>query len=121
MLQATRETASAAVEYRFRSARPEVYCREHRRRAVIGRFDGGRITSDGGGLLCEVDKRLGLGGSTGRVFRRLSQSQCRRAQRIGPGGATRVWPGAGLQRSRLARMQQPPRSIDSTLSCVRRR
>lgn len=31
------------------------------RRDVIGRFDGGRITSDGGGLLLrEVDKRLGL-------------------------------------------------------------
>ena len=31
------------------------------RREVIGRFDGGRITSDGGGLLLrEVDKRLGL-------------------------------------------------------------
>ena len=30
-------------------------------RDVIGRFDGGRITSDGGGLLLrEVDKRLGL-------------------------------------------------------------
>jgi len=31
------------------------------RREVIGRFDGGRITSDGGGLLRrEVDQRLGL-------------------------------------------------------------
>ena len=31
------------------------------RREVIGRFDGGRITSDGGGLLLrEVDKRIGL-------------------------------------------------------------
>jgi hypothetical protein len=31
------------------------------RRDVVGRFDGGRITSDGGGLLVrEVDKRLGL-------------------------------------------------------------
>ena len=31
------------------------------RRDVIGRFDGGRITSDGGGLLLrEVDKRIGL-------------------------------------------------------------
>ena len=31
------------------------------RREVVGRFDGGRITSDGGGLLLrEVDKRLGL-------------------------------------------------------------
>ena len=30
-------------------------------RDVIGRFDGGRLTSDGGGLLLrEVDKRLGL-------------------------------------------------------------
>ena len=28
---------------------------------VIGRFDGGRITSDGGGLLlCEVAQRIGL-------------------------------------------------------------
>lgn len=31
------------------------------RREVVGRFDGGRITSDGGGLLLrEVDQRLGL-------------------------------------------------------------
>lgn len=31
------------------------------RRQVVGRFDGGRITSDGGGLLLrEVDRRLGL-------------------------------------------------------------
>ena len=31
------------------------------RREVIGRFDGGRITSDGGGLLLrEVDQQLGL-------------------------------------------------------------
>ena len=31
------------------------------RREVIGRFDGGRITSDGGGLLLrEVDQRIGL-------------------------------------------------------------
>ena len=31
------------------------------RREVIGRFDGGRLTSDGGGLLLrEVDRRLGL-------------------------------------------------------------
>ncbi|WP_419601152.1 transposase, partial [Thiolapillus sp.] len=30
-------------------------------REVIGRFDGGRITSDGGGLLLrEVDQRIGL-------------------------------------------------------------
>ena len=31
------------------------------RREVTGRFDGGRITSDGGGLLLrEVDQRIGL-------------------------------------------------------------
>ena len=31
------------------------------RRNVVGRFDGGRITSDGGGLLLrEVDQRIGL-------------------------------------------------------------
>jgi len=31
------------------------------RREVVGRFDGGRITSDGGGLLLrEVDQRIGL-------------------------------------------------------------
>jgi hypothetical protein len=31
------------------------------RREVVGRFDGGRITSDGGGLLLrEVDARMGL-------------------------------------------------------------
>ena len=31
------------------------------RRQVVGRFDGGRITSDGGGMvLGEVDARLGL-------------------------------------------------------------
>ena len=31
------------------------------RREIIGRFDGGRLTSDGGGLLLrEVDARIGL-------------------------------------------------------------
>ena len=31
------------------------------RRSVVGRFDGGRITSDGGGLLLrEVDARIGM-------------------------------------------------------------
>ena len=31
------------------------------KRDVVGRFDGGRISSDGGGLLLrEVDRRIGL-------------------------------------------------------------
>ena len=39
------------------------------RRDVIGRFDGGRITSDGGGLLLrEVDKRIGLLDRLARCF-----------------------------------------------------
>ena len=39
------------------------------RRSVTGRFDGGRISSDGGGvLLGEVDKRIGM---TGRLSRCL--------------------------------------------------
>lgn len=39
------------------------------RREVIGRFDGGRITSDGGGLLLrETDKRLGLMGRLAGCF-----------------------------------------------------
>jgi len=38
-------------------------------RQVIGRFDGGRITSDGGGLLLrEVDRRLGLLDRLGGCF-----------------------------------------------------
>ena len=48
------------------------------RREVVGRFDGGRITSDGGGLLLrEVDDRLGL-------LRRLSDcfTDYRRPDRI---------------------------------------
>jgi len=40
------------------------------RRAVIGRFDGGAISSDGGGvLLREVDKRTGISGRLARCFR----------------------------------------------------
>lgn len=39
------------------------------RREVIGRFDGGRITSDGGAvLLRKVDKRLGLLDRLARCF-----------------------------------------------------
>ncbi|XOV86987.1 MAG: transposase [Pseudomonadota bacterium] len=39
------------------------------RREVVGRFDGGRITSDGGGvLLREVDQRLGLLDRLGACF-----------------------------------------------------
>ena len=40
------------------------------RRAVIGRFDGGAISSDGGGvLLREVDKRTGISGRLAGCFR----------------------------------------------------
>ena len=58
------------------------------RREVIGRFDGGRITSDGGGLLLrEVDKCLGLldldatddplhGHQEGRFFHGYYRSYC---------------------------------------------
>ncbi len=39
------------------------------RRQIIGRFDGGRLTSDGGGLLLrEVDKRIGLLDRVGECF-----------------------------------------------------
>uniref|UniRef100_UPI0035AC0AFD transposase n=1 Tax=Thiolapillus sp. TaxID=2017437 RepID=UPI0035AC0AFD len=39
------------------------------RREVTGRFDGGRITSDGGGLLLrEVDQRIGLLDRPGRLL-----------------------------------------------------
>src|SRR5699024_7768198 len=39
------------------------------RREVVGRFDGGRITSDGGGLLLrEVDQRIGLIDRLARCF-----------------------------------------------------
>ena len=39
------------------------------RREVIGRFDGGRITSDGGGLLLrEMDQRIGLLDRLARSF-----------------------------------------------------
>jgi len=40
------------------------------RRSVIGRFDGGAISSDGGGLLLrEVDKRTGISERLARCFR----------------------------------------------------
>lgn len=40
------------------------------RRAVIGKFDGGAISSDGGGLLLrEVDKRTGISERLARCFR----------------------------------------------------
>ena len=39
------------------------------RRGVVGRFDGGRLTSDGGGvLLWEVDRRLALLDPVARCF-----------------------------------------------------
>ena len=42
------------------------------RRAVVGRFDGGRISSDGGGaLLREADLRIGLTARPGGMFQRL--------------------------------------------------
>jgi len=38
-------------------------------RAVVARFDGGKITSDGGGLLLrEVDRRIGLLGRLSKGF-----------------------------------------------------
>ncbi len=40
------------------------------RRSVVGRFDGGKITSDGGGLLLrEVEKRTGIVGGLAQCFR----------------------------------------------------
>ena len=40
------------------------------RRQIVGRFDGGRLTSDGGGLLLrEVDQRIGLLDRVGACFR----------------------------------------------------
>ena len=40
------------------------------RRSVVGRFDGGKITSDAGGLLLrEVEKRTGIVGGLARCFR----------------------------------------------------
>ena len=39
------------------------------RRGVVARFDGGRLTSDGGGMLLrEVDRRLGLMARIARCF-----------------------------------------------------
>ena len=39
------------------------------RRQIVGRFDGGRLTSDGGGLLLrEVDQRIGLLDRVGECF-----------------------------------------------------
>ena len=44
------------------------------RRAVIGRFNGGIISSDGGAvLLREVDRRTGISEGLARCFQGLSQ------------------------------------------------
>lgn len=69
------------------------------RREVVGRFDGGRITSDGGGLLFrEVDVRLGLMPRLGALHRLPQPQQCR-AQCSGTGRAAGVWVGARLRGS----------------------
>ena len=40
------------------------------RRSVVGRFDGGKITSEAGGMLLrEVEKRTGIVGGLARCFR----------------------------------------------------
>ncbi len=69
------------------------------RREVTGRFDGGRITSDGGGLLLrEVDQRIGLLDRPGRLLHRSPQPREHRTQCAGSGGPAGVWSGAGLRR-----------------------
>ena len=51
------------------------------RREVMGRFDGGRITSDGGGLLLrEVDRAYRPAGSPGRLLHRSPQPREHRTQ-----------------------------------------
>ena len=69
------------------------------RREVIGRFDGGRITSDGGGLLLrEVDQRIGLLDRLAAWLHRSPQPREHRTQRAGSGGPAGIWFGAGLRR-----------------------
>ena len=69
------------------------------KREVVGRFDGGRITSDAGGLLRrEVDQRMGLLDRLAACFtdHRNPKSIEHRAQRARVGRATRLRPGVGL-------------------------
>lgn len=66
-------------------------------RQVIGRFDGGRITSDGGGvLLREVDHRLGLLNRLGGCFTDYRNPSSVGAQRSRSGNPADLWFGAGL-------------------------
>ena len=67
------------------------------RREVIGRFDGGRITSDGGGLLLrEVDQRIGLLDRLAECFTDYRNPKSVEHSVRALVGATGVWPGTGL-------------------------
>ena len=80
------------------------------RREIIGRFDGGRLTSDGGGLLLrEVDARIGLMERVAGCFK-----DYRNPESIEHGVRelvhTYLWCGAGLRRSQRPRriaLRQP--------------
>ena len=68
------------------------------RRAVVGRFDGGRLTTDGGVLLLrEVDRRFRVTSPPGGVLLGPPRPAADRASPGDAGGAAGVGPGGGLR------------------------
>ena len=63
-------------------------------RALVWRFDGGDITSDGGALVLQkLEARTGI---VRRLLPRLPQARSDRALVVGPHYAARLWLGARL-------------------------
>src|ERR1700687_4603405 len=68
-----------------------------KRREIRAQFDGGAISSDGGGLLLRGgEKRIG-------VFHRLSECGSDRAHGAGVGGPESLWSRSGLRRFERSR------------------
>ena len=83
------------------------------RRMVVGKFDGGMISSDAGGLLLrEVEAKTGILARLSGVHR-PPRPRCHRAHRPGTGRPAGVRPGAGL------RGPQRPRPAAATIRCWR--
>ena len=73
-------------------------------REIRAQFDGGAITSDGGGLLLrEVEKRIGILREFAACFTDYRNPESHRTYGEGVGGPASLWAGPGIRRSKRSR------------------
>ena len=75
-----------------------------KRREIRAQFDGGAITSDGGGLLLrEVEKRIGILHQFAACFTDYRNPDLIEHHGGGDGGPESLWSGLGIRRSERSR------------------